>query len=46
MYYDNGNIEAKINFLNGKSNGKAYGYDRNGNIESVENYKYGQFNNN
>ena len=37
-YYENGNIEYKENYINGKLNGEAIGYYENGNIKYKENY--------
>jgi antitoxin component YwqK of YwqJK toxin-antitoxin module len=41
FYYDNGSIQAKHNYLNGKYNGEQIRYYENENIEDIENYVNG-----
>lgn len=41
-YYENGKIETKANFKDGKKEGELIGYYENGQIKGKRNYKNGK----
>jgi antitoxin component YwqK of YwqJK toxin-antitoxin module len=42
-YFDNGSIQSKSNYLNGKYNGEQIRYYENGNIDHIQNFVNGIF---